>query len=72
MTEQGLERLRISIGRLRKTAEFSTVRQFIVAESSEDQPDFPGLRRLIIETFATGLDLEMDAVKDRRKRENAG
>lgn len=70
-TEQSIERLKLSIGRIRKTPEFATVRQFIVSESSEEPPDYSGLRRLIIETFATGLDLEIEAIRDRRKRSDA-
>ena len=71
MTDQQLERLKASIGRIRRTPEFQTVRQFIVSESSEEHPDYSGLRRLILETFANGLDLEIEAVRDRRKREPA-
>ena len=71
LTEQQHERLKMSIGRIRKTPEFQTVRLFLVSESSEEKPDYPGLRRLILETFANGLDLEIEAVKDRRKRETA-
>ena len=70
-TEQALDRLRVSIQRLRKTPEFATIRLFIVSESSEEPPDYSGLRRLILETFATGLDLEIEAIRDRRKRSDA-
>jgi hypothetical protein len=71
LTDQQLERLKASIGRIRRTPEFQTVRQFVVAEGSEEHPDYSGLRRLILETFAKGLDLEIDAVREKRKRETA-
>jgi hypothetical protein len=71
VTDQQLERLKASIGRIRRTPEFQTVRQFVVAEGSEEHPDYSGLRRLILETFAGGLDLEIDAVREKRRRETA-
>jgi hypothetical protein len=71
VNDQQLERLKASIGRIRRTPEFQTVRQFVVAEGSEEHPDYSGLRRLIIETFARGLDLEIEAVREKRRRETA-
>ena len=71
LTEGQKARLAVAVSHLRREASWMTIRQFCVAESASDEPDYRGLRDHIInlvgvaidEDIQTGIDARMVAKK---------
>ena len=69
LTEAQTERLRGIVIRMNREPSFSNLRRFITAESAEEQPDFQGLKRTIMEVIGLVLDTEIAAAVQLRKKE---
>lgn len=69
ITQQQEARLKGSMRGLYRSPDFMTIRQFITAESSKDEPDYSGLKRVILAFIEERLDEEINGVQMRRNRE---
>lgn len=64
LNTQQQERLRNALRRMTQTAEFAVLRQFIVSETAEDDPDYAALRRSIVDGFGAEVD---EAISNARR-----
>ena len=72
ITNQQEQRLRGSMKGLFRSPDFMTVRQFLTAESARDEPDYAGLKNLVLSIIGDRIDEEVEGIKARRGRERAG
>jgi len=61
------ERLKYAIANLRRAPEYSHLRQLIIAESGEDNPDYSGLKAQMLLLLGAELDKEIEAAQSRRR-----
>ena len=64
-TEVGLRRLDFCIKNLFNSYEWRSIRQFFMAEASEDHPDMLGLKQMVLDKITELVNVEVAAAKER-------